>query len=261
MRNNIQKLAEIITNSNKCTVLTGAGVSTLSGLPDFRGPDGIYKDPDSARMFDLDLFLKDPAFFYAKAGEIVYSLHKCIPSLVHTVLSKMEDAGYIQSVVTQNIDMLHQKAGSKRVLELHGSPKVHTCIGCNKRFMYKEVSLHAEIGLPFYCTVCGKPVKPDITFFGESLPDEVFSQAQDEILSSDLLLVLGTSLTVYPAAALPEIAFRNGCRVIVVNSGATSADGYAYMRFTDLYGVFKELQEILLENSENSANKAPGENM
>lgn len=249
MRNTIQNLAETITKSKKCTVLTGAGVSTLSGLPDFRGPDGIYKDPDSARMFDLDLFMKEPSFFYAKAGELVYSLHKCSPSLVHTVLAKMEKAGFIQSIVTQNIDMLHQKAGSKRVLELHGSPEVHSCIGCRKRFTYKQVSLKAEIGLPFYCIECGEPVKPDITFFGEALPEEVFSQAQEDILSSDLLLVLGTSLTVYPSAALPEIAHRNGCRVVVVNSGATSADTYAYMRFADLEGAFTELEAILFDSS------------
>jgi NAD-dependent deacetylase len=249
MRNKVQKLAETITKSEKCTVLTGAGVSTLSGLPDFRGPDGIYKNPDSARMFDLDLFMKDPAFFYAKAGELVYSLHTCRPSLVHTALSKMEKVGFIQSVVTQNIDMLHQKAGSKRVLELHGSPEVHTCMGCRKRFSYKQVSLKAEIGLPFYCTECGEPVKPDITFFGEALPEKVFSQAQEDILSSDLLLVLGTSLTVYPSAALPDIAYRNGCKVVVVNSGVTSADKYAYIRFSDLKKVFTKLETILFDNS------------
>ncbi|NQT60288.1 MAG: NAD-dependent deacetylase [Bacteroidetes bacterium] len=249
MRNKIQNLADIVIKSQKCTVLTGAGVSTLSGLPDFRGSDGIYKDPDSERMFDLDLFLKDPTFFYSRAAKIVYSLHKRTPSLVHTTLAEMEKAGLVQSVVTQNIDMLHQKAGSKRVLELHGSPEVHTCIGCRKRFTYKQVYPSADVGLPFYCTVCAKPVKPNITFFGEALPEDVFSQAQDDILSSDLLLVLGTSLTVYPAASLPETAVKNGCRIVVVNSGSTSADRYADLRFTDLKEVFTELHNIFFDKN------------
>jgi len=245
MRKKILKLADTIINSKKCTALTGAGVSTLSGLPDFRGPDGIYKDPESARMFDSDLFRKDPAFFYSKAGEIVYTLHTCRPSLVHTVLAEMEKAGFLQTVITQNIDMLHQKAGSKRVLELHGSPEVHTCMGCRKQFSYEQVFPKAANGLPFYCTDCGEPVKPNITFFGEALPEEAFSQAQEDIYSSDLLLVLGTSLTVYPAAILPEYAFRNGCKVVIVNSGSTSADDYAYMKFTDLNEVFTVLGDVL----------------
>jgi NAD-dependent deacetylase len=144
---NLASLFDLISGSRHCVAFTGAGVSTLSGIPDFRGPKGVYRDPGKARMFELSDFLKDPSRYYAEAKEFIYEMDSKKPSVVHLVLAELERKGKVKAVITQNIDMLHQKAGSSRVLELHGSPSVHSCVRCARSLSYEEVAPMAKRAL------------------------------------------------------------------------------------------------------------------
>ena len=220
-------------------VLTGAGVSTLCGIPDFRGPQGLYKQPDAERIFDIDWFDRDPSIYYNGCRELVYGLEAFKPGPVHFALKKLEDRGILRGIATQNIDMLHQKAGSTNVYEVHGSPMVHRCRDCGSPKSFEEICAmirRAEEGgeTPVPRCTCGGVFKPDITFFGEALPEKAFASAQELAIRSDVFLVLGTSLTVFPAAGLPRLTLQAGGEVIVVNAQPTSLDEYAFGRYGDL---------------------------
>ena len=220
--------------SKQLAALTGAGVSTLCGIPDFRGPQGMYRNPDAERIFDIDWFDRDPSVYYRGARELVYGLERFSPGPVHVTLAKLEALGILKGVATQNIDMLHQKAGSKRVYEVHGSPMVHRCRSCGKPKAFEEVCAMLKAGAEVAKCECGGVFKPDITFFGEALPEKAFASAQELAIRSDVFLVLGTSLTVFPAAGLPRLTLQAGGEVIVVNAQPTSLDEYAFGRCGDL---------------------------
>lgn len=231
----MEKLIEAIKKSTCTAALTGAGVSTLCGIPDFRGPQGLYRNPDAERIFDIDWFDRDPAIYYRGCRELVYGLGDFTPGPVHRALKTLEDAGRLDGIITQNIDMLHQKAGSSRVYEVHGSPVLHHCRRCGAEKTFAEILRliaanggAAALGDPYVprCA-CGGAFKPDITFFGEALPEAAFRQAQELAARADVLLVLGTSLTVFPAAALPQLTLRRGGQVFIVNAQATALDGRA----------------------------------
>ena len=215
-------------------VLTGAGVSTLCGIPDFRGPQGLYRQPDAERIFDIDWFDRDPSIYYNGCRELVYGLEGFEPGPVHFALKKLEDKGILKGIATQNIDMLHQKAGSTHVYEVHGSPMVHRCRECGKPKSFAEICAMLKAGAKVATCECGGVFKPDITFFGEALPEAAFAATQELAIKSDVFLVLGTSLTVYPAAGLPRLTLQAGGEVIVVNAQPTSLDEYAFGRCGDL---------------------------
>ena len=238
----MEKLLEAINDAKSIAALTGAGISTLCGIPDFRGPKGLYKNPDAERIFDIDWFDRDPSIYYRGCRELVYGLGGFIPGPVHRALKCLEDAGKLTGIATQNIDMLHQKAGSKNVYEVHGSPAHHHCRRCGAKKNFGEIMemINANggaenLGEPYVprCN-CGGVFKPDITFFGESLPEEAFTRASELAASADVMLVLGTSLTVYPAAGLPQLTLRNGGKVFIVNGQPTPLDSYVAGRYTDL---------------------------
>ena len=240
----MNEMIEAIKKAKCVGCLTGAGVSTLCGIPDFRGPQGLYKQPNAERIFDIDWFDRDPSVYYNGCAELVYGLDRFRPGPVHQALKHLEDLGLLAGIATQNIDMLHQKAGSSRVYEVHGSPILHHCRRCGdeKTFaeILKEVKVKGEgeqwnVRVP-YCK-CGGAYKPDITFFGESLPEEAFAAAQDLAIRSDVFLVLGTSLTVFPAAGLPRFTLQAGGKVFIVNGQPTTLDPYAA-------GVFRDLAEF-----------------
>ena len=233
-------LIEALKKAKKVGVLTGAGVSTLSGIPDFRGPQGLYKNPDAERIFDIDWFDRDPSVYYAGCRELVYGLGAFEPNPVHHALKRLEDAGILKGIATQNIDMLHQKAGSTNVWEVHGSPLVHHCRWCGRQVGFDEVARLVHEGVAVPRCACGGPYKPDITFFGEMLPEKAFAAAQELAIRSDVFLVLGTSLTVYPAAGLPRLTLQAGGKVFVVNGSPTSLDDQAVARYTDL-AAFAEI--------------------
>ena len=239
-------LIDLLKSARHCVVLTGAGISTLSGIPDFRGKNGFYKrtDIDTGKIFDIDYFVRDPDYYYTHARDFIYNLDEKEPNIIHTELARLEQAGIVKAVLTQNIDLLHQKAGSKRVFELHGSPSRHHCLHCGKQYTFDEVVGLLEQG-KVRCTSCSSTIKPDIVFFGEPLDAEVLGQSDAEARKADLMIVLGSSLTVYPAAGLPEITLRKGGRLVIVNADPTPLDRYAAWTHTDLETVFTAVRDSI----------------
>jgi NAD-dependent deacetylase len=240
-------LADLIRNARHCVALTGAGVSTLSGIPDFRGAGGLYRrtDLDAEKLFDVRYFLRDPAYYYTHAKEFLYGLGDKRPGIVHTVLASLEARGLIKAVITQNIDLLHHRAGSRHVLELHGSAREHHCLQCGKSYAFDDMAARVNRGETPRCATCGGIIKPGIVFFGEMLPADVLAEAEREAARADLMLVLGSSLTVYPAAALPDVTLHAGGKLAVVNASPPHLDHRAVWRGTDLAGVFASLEEAL----------------
>jgi NAD-dependent deacetylase len=242
----VSDLFERIKKARHAVALSGAGVSTLSGIRDFRGKNGLYNDMDAEKIFDIDYFMKDPSFYYSHAGSFIYNLDEKKPSVVHTVLGAMEKKGLISAVITQNIDLLHQKGGSVNVIEVHGSPRVHYCLRCpGVRMNFEEAAALVRAGKLPVCPHCGRVLKPAITFFGESLPADALRDAGTEAQKADLMLVLGTSLQVYPAAGLPDYTLRNGGEIIIINNMPTPLDSRAAARFSELGDVFGELEKLL----------------
>ena len=238
----MKKLIDAIADAECVVAMTGAGVSTLCGIPDFRGPQGLYKNPDAERIFDIDWFDRDPSVYYRGCRDLIYGLDEFDPGPVHHALKRLEDRGKLAGIITQNIDMLHQKAGSSTVYEVHGSPLLHHCRRCGDEKSFGEIRSIIEangglgaldVGYVPRCQ-CGGAYKPDITFFGEALPEVAFMRSQELALRADVMLVLGTSLTVYPAAGLPSLTLRNGGKVFIVNAQPTPLDGQAAARYPDL---------------------------
>jgi NAD-dependent deacetylase len=242
----VKKLFDLILNAKHMVAMTGAGVSTLSGIRDFRGKNGLYKEMDAEKIFSIEYFLDDPSFYYNQAGTFIYNIDEKEASIVHIVLGELEKRGYLKALITQNIDLLHQKGGSKNVIEIHGSPALHYCLRCaGVRANFEDVAaVVRKMGLP-KCPKCGRVLKPAITFFGESLPTEALRAAVTESQEADLMLVLGTSLTVYPAASMPEYTLRNSGKLVIVNNQSTPMDSRAALCFEDLGFVFEELQKLL----------------
>jgi NAD-dependent deacetylase len=243
----MEELAEKIRQSSRCVAFTGAGVSTLAGIADFRGEKGLYRreDIDADRIFDIGYFKRDPSYYYLKSKDFIYGLEHKTPAVVHTELARLEEAGYIKAVITQNIDLLHQKAGSKHVVEVHGSPMVHRCLSCGKTWDFSEIAAMVQEDRVPACDACGGIVKPDITFFGEQLPAGALEEAFSLASSADLMLVLGSTLLVQPAASIPMYTVRNSGSLVIVNNMETPLDEYADLRYSDLEEVFIYLKEHL----------------
>lgn len=233
----MEMIVELLKKSRYCVALTGAGISTLSGIRDFRGKDGIYNDFDANLIFDIDIFKKNCSFYYNATRDLIYNLDQKEPSIVHQELARLESIGIIKSVITQNIDFLHTRAGSKNVIEIHGSPAVHRCLNCGKVFDYKYICNIVQFGGIPECDVCHGSIKPDITFFGEMLDSDKLSNAIQEATKADLILALGTSLVVQPAASIPLYTIDHGS-LLIVNDMPTPLDDIAEVRYNDLEEVF-----------------------
>ena len=230
----MQALIEKLKASRRVAVFTGAGVSTLCGIPDFRGPQGLYKQPDAERLFDIGWFQRDPSIYYKGCKELIYGLRNFKPGPVHHAVVALERAGHAQGVITQNIDMLHQKAGSRNVCEVHGSPLLHHCLECGREKSFDEICAMLETTAVPRCEHCGEAYKPDITFFGEMLPEQAFARSVELAEKADLMLVLGSSLTVHPAASIPPLTVRAGGELAIVNAQPTPLDAYTALRYPDL---------------------------
>ena len=242
----INKLFTLIKEAKYPVALTGAGVSTLSGIRDFRGKNGLYNEMDAEKIFDIGYFEKDPSLYYNQAGSFIYNIDEKEPSIVHNVLGELEKRGLLRALITQNIDLLHQKGGSKNVIEIHGSPEVHYCMRCpGIRVSFEEAAAVVRRGEMPKCPKCGRVLKPAITFFGESLPANALRQATIESQKADLMLILGTSLTVYPAASMPEHTLRGGGNIVIVNNMPTPLDKRAVLLFEELETVFEGLTEMM----------------
>lgn len=213
--------AELITQAQCVAALTGAGISTKAGIPDFRGPKGLYVtrqyDPD--KVFDIEYFHKDPKLFYEFARDFIQFQEKLQPTFAHQFLSKLESQGYLKGVVTQNIDSLHQRAGSRNVLEMHGSFWISYCLECNKEFSYDEMREKLQKEEIAHCS-CGGVIKPDIVFFGENV--KCLSESEALAAQADLFFVIGTSCVVYPAAAVPD--YVTG-KIVVINMERVNLNG------------------------------------
>lgn len=243
--NDIIKLAELVTTASHCVAFTGAGISTLSGIQDFRGKNGLYQTMNADDMFDIRTFRKDPSVYYSLSKDFIYGLDQKEPSTVHCVLASLEAQGYVDAIITQNVDLLHQKAGSKKVFEIHGTPAIHRCLDCSFIMPFIEVVPIVRAGEIPRCPQCGGSIKPDITFFGEALPEKAIEAAVQHARSADLMLILGTSLIVQPAASLPEKTLRAGGKIVIVNEMPTPLDDYATLRFSDLQTTFEALEKAI----------------
>ena len=232
MKTKIEQLRSWIAESKRMVFFGGAGVSTESGIPDFRSVDGLYHqkfDYPPETIISHSFFLKNPEYFYRFYREKMLPLG-FEPNVTHRVLARLEQEGHLAAVVTQNIDGLHQKAGSKRVYELHGSVLRNYCMKCGK--FYPGEFIRDAKGIP-RCT-CGGRIKPDVVLYEESLDQTVIEGAVRAIADAEVLIVGGTSLTVYPAAGL--IRYYRGNKLVLINRDETPYDTYANLIFRDPIG-------------------------
>ena len=221
----------MIASANKVVVFTGAGVSTESGIPDFRSPGGLWTrfDPDD---FTFDKYLRSGRT-RRKMWEVLLQgglITEAEPNPAHYAIAELEKMGKLSSVITQNIDNLHQKGGNNPALvyELHGNMKWIVCLSCRQRYPLEDLmrKITSEDPVP-ECEKCGGILKPDVIFFGEVLPEKTLRTAVQESRECDLFMVIGSSLVVYPAASLPLYAKGSGARVIIINLGPTEQDSIA----------------------------------
>ena len=238
---NLETLKQWIKESSRIVFFGGAGVSTESGIPDFRSVDGLYHqkfDYPPETIISHSFYEARPEYFFQFYREKMLPLG-FEPNITHRVLAKWEQEGKLLAVITQNIDGLHQKAGSKRVYELHGSVLRNYCTRCGK--FYPAEFVRDARGIP-RCT-CGGIVKPDVVLYEESLNEDTLAGAISALRQADLLIVGGTSLTVYPAAGL--LGYYRGHRLVLINRDATSYDEEANLVFHDSLGsIFSQLQEL-----------------
>ena len=240
-----QALAELLGSASSAVVLTGAGISVPSGIPDFRSPGtGLWANVDPMEVAHIDAWRRDPDRFWAFYGERFASLIHKVPNPAHEVVAELERRGVVRGVITQNVDRLHRVAGSKRLVEVHGSIEWSRCMTCGGRVELEEVvsRLDAAAGAP-ECAACVTPLKPDVVLFGELLPERAMAEAQELAAAADLMVCIGSSLTVYPVAGLPELTLRTGGRLAIVTEGSTPYDAQAKVKLSG--DVVHELQATL----------------
>jgi NAD-dependent deacetylase len=232
--------------SSSTVALTGAGISVPSGIPDFRSPGtGLWTKVDPMKVAHIDAFHRDTKRFWEYYRPRFSTLADKEPNGAHLALADLEARGLLDAVITQNIDRLHALAGSKRVIEVHGSIATSSCTTCAARFGLDEVdALFDEDGIAT-CPGCMGKVKPDVVLFGELLPESAMTQASSLCERADLLLCIGTSLEVYPVAGLPELTLAGGGRLAVVTQGPTPYDSEATVRLGG--DVVAELDAVLAE--------------
>ena len=234
----LQQLKQWIQESSRAVFFGGAGVSTESGIPDFRSVDGLYHqkfDYPPETIISHSFYERKPEYFFNFYREKMLPLG-FMPNITHRVLARLEQEGHLAAVVTQNIDGLHQKAGSKNVFELHGSVLRNYCVKCHK--YYPAETVRDAKGVPL-CD-CGGIIKPDVVLYEEPLNENVMAGAISAIRKADLLIVGGTSLTVYPAAGL--LQYYRGSRLVLINRDETPYDSYADLVFHDSLGkIFAQL--------------------
>jgi NAD-dependent deacetylase len=222
----MERLAALIQESECTVALTGAGVSVPSGIPDFRTPEtGQWANVDPMKVAHIDVFERDPARFWSYYRPRFHSLGDKRPNAAHEALVELERRGLLAGVITQNIDRLHRAAGSREVVEVHGSIETSTCRGCGASYGIAEVDdLFDSDGIAV-CDACGGAVKPDVVLFGEMLPERAMARAQELAEDADLMLCIGSSLAVYPAAGLPGLTLERGGALAIVTKGPTPYDG------------------------------------
>jgi NAD-dependent deacetylase len=220
------EVAELIRGAGSVVALTGAGISVPSGIPDFRSPGtGLWANVNPMEVAHIDVFHRDPERFWRFYGARFQTLEDIRPNRAHAALATLEAAGLLDAVITQNIDRLHARAGTRKLVEVHGSIDHASCLVCGARYPLGDVRsrLHRdEAGIP-RCD-CSEPLKPDVVLFGEFLPVDALARAERLASAADLMLCIGSSLEVYPVAQLPEITLSAGGRIVIVTQGRTPLD-------------------------------------
>jgi NAD-dependent deacetylase len=242
----VERLAELFREHGPAVVLTGAGISTESGIPDFRSPSGLWAQFDPLDYGSIDSFRENPVRvweFYAPRFSMLSSAE---PNAGHVALAELERLGHVTAVVTQNIDLLHARAGSREVVEVHGSIRSASCPACGRVHPLADVlRIMDGAGAP-PCEGCGAILKPDVVFFGELLPAAAMARAGELAAAAGLMLVVGSTLEVYPVAGLPLDTLRSGGALAIVNRGPTAMDNQATLKLDGSAGeILPRLVEAL----------------
>jgi NAD-dependent deacetylase len=243
MNSIMKQVAELIVNQQPCVALTGAGISAESGIPTFRSKGGLWEKFDPTVYASIEMFRKDPSKYWSIRGEFIRNYNAYSPNAGHMALAELEAMGLLRHVITQNIDGLHRKAGSRNVTEIHGSLREIFCVRCGKEYCAPQV----PEGTPPLCD-CGGVLKPNTVLFGESLPPQALETAWRQAGTCKVMLVIGTSAVVQPAASLPFVAQQNGARIVEVNieNAFPGADCcVAEKAGVALSGIVAELKRLL----------------
>jgi len=214
IQDQIKEVAELIRNSKYIIAFTGAGISVESGIPPFRGPGGLWESYDPG-LFEISYFLSHPKESWNLIKQLFFQLFNIVkPNIAHKILAKLEEKYNLKAIITQNIDNLHQEAGSKRVIQFHGNSNYVVCTKCSKRKSIKELNFDE---IPPKCDFCNGLLKPDFVFFGEPIPQDAYIDSMFEALEADLSILVGTTGVVMPAALIPYYAKENGAKIIEIN--------------------------------------------
>ncbi len=226
------RLAELIREAGSVVALTGAGISVPSGIPDFRSPGtGLWANVDPMEVAHIDVFRRDPERFWRFYGERFQTLEYKVPNAAHEALAALERAGMLDAVITQNIDRLHRRAGTAELVEVHGSIATCSCLACGGRYRLADVQRRraSQPDAVPRCD-CGRPLKPDVVLFGELLPLDAMTRAEELAVGADLMLCIGSSLEVYPVAELPGRTLATGGQIAIITQGRTPFDSRAAVR-------------------------------
>jgi NAD-dependent deacetylase len=241
----VQRLAELVRDARSVVALTGAGISVPSGIPDFRSPGtGLWERVNPMEVAHIDAFRADPVRFWSFYSQRFATLAEKQPNGAHRALADLERAGRLDAVITQNIDLLHRKAGTRELVEVHGSVASCSCLRCGERVPADtaRARLAADAdGVP-RCEACAAPLKPDVVLFGELLPEPALRRAEQLCSAADVLLCIGSSLEVHPVAGLPELTAAHGGSVAIITQGPTPIDHLADVRLNG--DVVEELEAL-----------------
>lgn len=220
---NVEFAADLIRQSKHAVILTGAGISTPSGIPDFRSTgSGLWSKDEPMEVASLSAFRTNPRRFFEWFRPLANQMFLAMPNSAHMAIAELEQRGFIKSIITQNIDTLHQKAGSRAVIETHGTLQTLTCTQCYHQVQAQEyIAAFVETGEMPHCPKCAQALKPDVILFGEQLPQAAWFAAQRAARACDLMLVAGSSLEVLPVAGLPMQALDRGAHLIIINNTPT----------------------------------------
>ena len=224
----LERAAQLVARARRGVAFTGAGISAESGIPTFRGEGGLWRRYDPVKVASIESFVADPSSYWTVARERGKESLKAEPNPAHRALAALESAGHLTGVVTQNTDGLHKAAGSARVIELHGSGRRVRCLDCGAEESRADVQARLESQMPPRCLTCGGThIKPTVVFFGEAMPVAETAAAFELARVCDVMLVVGSSLVVYPAAGVPETAAAAGAPLVIVNAEPTPLDDQA----------------------------------